>query len=87
MLAQPVELFEQVLSHEQEITSLIEQLYRTAAGEQDHATQIFLEWFITEQVEEEKTASSLLETLRMAGDSKIALLMLDRELGARQAGA
>jgi len=83
----PVDLFEQVLAHEQEITSLIEQLYRAAAAEQDHATQIFLEWFISEQVEEEKTASGLLETLRMAGDNNVALLMLDRELGARQAGA
>lgn len=83
----PLALFENVLAHEQEITSLIEQLYRKAAAEQDHATQIFLEWFISEQVEEEKTASQLLETLRMAGDNKVGLLMLDRELGARQAGA
>jgi len=83
----PVELFEQVLAHEQEVTSLIEQLYRTAGAEQDHATQIFLEWFISEQVEEEKTASQILETLRMAGESKVALLMVDRELGARAAAA
>ncbi len=83
----PVDLFEQVLAHEQEITSLIEQLYRTAGAEQDHATQIFLEWFISEQVEEEKTALQILETLRMAGDDKVGLLMLDRELGARSAAA
>jgi ferritin len=83
----PASLFEQVLAHEQEISSLIEQLYRKAGAEQDHATQIFLEWFITEQIEEEKTVTVILETLRMAGDSKVALLMLDRELGARQAGA
>ena len=83
----PVDLFEQVLAHEQEITSLIDQLYRKAAAEQDHATQVFLQWFISEQVEEEKTASQLLETLRMAGDNNVALLMLDRELGARQVTA
>jgi ferritin len=83
----PVDLFEQVLAHEQEITSLIDQLYRKAAAEQDHATQVFLQWFISEQVEEEKTASQILETLRMAGDNKVALLMLDRELGARQVTA
>jgi ferritin len=83
----PVNLFEQVLAHEQEVTSLIEQLYRKAVAEQDHATQVFLQWFISEQVEEEKTASQILETLRMAGDNKVALLMLDRELGARQAAA
>jgi len=81
----PVNLFEQVLAHEQEVTSLIEQLYRKAVAEQDHATQIFLQWFITEQVEEEKTASQLLDTLKLAGDNKVALLMLDRELGARSA--
>ena len=83
----PLELFEQILAHEQEVTSLIEQLYRTASAEQDHATQVFLQWFVSEQVEEEKSASQILETLRMAGDNKVALLMLDRELGARQATA
>src|SRR5688572_7304633 len=83
----PTDLFEQVLAHEQEVTSLIEQLYRKAVAEQDHATQVFLQWFISEQVEEEKTASQILETLRMAGDNKVALLMLDRELGARTAAA
>ena len=83
----PLALFEQVLAHEQEITSLIDQLYSKAVAEQDHATQIFLQWFISEQVEEEKTASQLLETLRMAGNNNVALLMLDRELGARQVTA
>ena len=83
----PTDLFEQVLAHEQEITSLIEQLYRKAVAEQDHATQVFLQWFISEQVEEEKAAGQILETLRMAGDNKVALLMLDRELGARTATA
>ena len=83
----PTNLFEQVLAHEQEVTSLIEQLYRKATAEQDHATQVFLTWFISEQVEEEKTASQILETLKMAGDNKVALLMLDRELGARSAAA
>jgi ferritin len=81
----PTNLFEQGLAHEQEGTSLIEQLYRKAAAAQDHATQIFLEWFISEQVEEEKAALQILETLRMAGDDKVGLLMLDRELGARTA--
>jgi ferritin len=83
----PTNVFEQVLAHEQEVTSLIEQLYRKALSEQDHATQIFLQWFISEQVEEEKTAQQILETLRMAGDNKVALLMLDRELGSRTAAA
>ena len=83
----PLELFEKVLAHEQEITSLIDQLYRKAVAEQDHATQIFVQWFISEQVVEEKTATEILDTLKMAGDSKVALLMLDRELAARAPGA
>ena len=83
----PINLFEQVLAHEQEVSSLIDQLYRKASAEQDNATQVFLQWFITEQVEEEKTATQILETLRMAGDNKVALPMLDRELGARTAAA
>ena len=83
----PVNLFEQVLAHEQEVTSLIEQLYRKAGADQDHATQIFLEWFISEQVEEEKTAKQILETLRLASDSNVGLLLVDRELGARTASA
>jgi ferritin len=83
----PMELFEKVLAHEQEISSLIDQLYRKAAAEQDHATQVFLEWFISEQVEEEKTAKQILETLRLAGESNVGLLMVDRELGGRTATA
>lgn len=83
----PTDLFGQVLAHEQEVTSLIEQLYRKAEAEQDRPTQVFLQWFITEQVEEEKTASQILETLRMAGDNRVALLMVDRELGVRTVAA
>ena len=83
----PVGVFEQALAHEQEITSLISELYRRAGAEQDHASQVFLQGFIAEQVEEEKTASQIVETLRMAGDDKVALLMIDRELAARATAA
>ena len=82
-----MEAAEEVAAHEAKVTASINALYELALKEKDYPSQIMLQWFINEQVEEEKTASSLLETLRMAGDSKIALLMLDRELGARQAGA
>ena len=85
--ASPVDVFEQALAHEQEITSLIEQLYRRAVSEPDHATQVFLEPFISEQVEEERNASQIVETLRMAGDNNAALLMIDRELAQRTAEA
>ncbi len=81
--ASPLEVFEQALAHEQEISSLIEQLYQRAVAEPDSATQVFLQAFITEQVEEERTASQIVETLRLAGDNPSALLMIDRELAQR----
>ena len=81
----PVRVFEQALAHEQEITSLIHDLYARASASQDHASQVFLQSFIAEQVEEERTAAQILETLRMAGADKTALLIVDRELAARSA--
>ena len=85
--ATPLEVFEQALAHEQEISSLIEQLYQRAAAEPDHATLVFLQAFISEQVEEERNASQIVETLRMAGDNGAALLLIDRELAQRTAEA
>ena len=82
-----IEVFEKTLEHEKAVTAKISALFDLARKEGDYASEITLQWYVTEQVEEEKTAASLLETLRMAGDNKVALLMLDRELGARQAGA
>lgn len=77
-------VFEQALAHERQISGLINQLYGLAAGEQDYASQAFLQGFVTEQVEEEKNVGSVVETLKMVGDRTDALLMLDRELGARE---
>ncbi len=77
-------VFEQALAHEQKISGLINQLYGLAAGEQDYASQAFLQGFVTEQVEEEKITSQVVERLKLAGDSKHALLLVDRELSDRQ---
>ena len=85
--AAPVELFEQALAHEREVAAKIDQLYELAHEEKDPASQAFLQWFVTEQVEEDKLLSQLVETLKLAGDNGAALLMLDRELGARQTQA
>ncbi len=85
--ASPAAVFEQALAHEQEVTTMIDQLYSRATAEQDHASQVFLQDFVREQVEEEKTASEIVETLRMIGDNNVALLMLDRELARRGAEA
>lgn len=54
-----------------------------AIAERDHATNAFLQWFITEQVEEEASAEAIIQNLKLAGDNPQALLMLDRELGTR----
>lgn len=80
----PAEVFEKVLAHEQHVTSLINKLYETAVEEKDLATQVFLQWFITEQVEEEASASDVLERIKMIGDRSSAILYLDKELGKRE---
>ncbi len=79
----PLEIFESALEHEQKITGLIHKLHATAVEKKDYATQVYLQWFITEQVEEEKSAGTAVEQLRMAGDAPAALLMLDGRFGAR----
>jgi len=79
----PLDVFEKTLEHEQKVTAMIHDLYTLAVQEKDYASQIFLQWFVTEQVEEEDNASQIVETLEMIGDSRQALLMLDRELGRR----
>jgi ferritin len=75
----PLAVFEASLAHERYITGSIEALYETS----DRSTQAFLDWFLTEQVEEEKTVGQIVDTLKLAGDSGPSLLLLDRELGAR----
>lgn len=79
----PVEIFEKILAHEQHVTDLINKLYEVAVAEKDVAAQIFLQWFVTEQVEEEASASEVLEQLRMIGDENSGLFYLDKELAAR----
>jgi ferritin len=79
----PLEIFRTALEHEQEVTRLIHDLYDLCADQHDHATQLELNWFITEQVEEEASVGTIVDQLEMAGDNEAAVLMLDRELGAR----
>lgn len=79
----PVSVFEQVLAHENHVTDRIHKLYETAVAEKDYAAQILLQWFITEQVEEEATASAILEKLRMIPEKSGALFYMDKELGKR----
>lgn len=78
-----LEVAERALEHEQLVTAAIGELYRRASAEEDYASLPLLNWFVTEQVEEESTVRQIVADLRMAGDDNSALLMLDRELGAR----
>lgn len=85
--ASPVEAVKAVLEHEQYITGRINQLADMASRENDHATQVFLHWYIAEQVEEEATADRLYHQVKALADSPHGLLMLDRELAGRKADA
>ncbi len=76
-------VMESTLEHEREVSVLINRLYELALQERDYPTQVHLQAFITEQIEEEKIASDILAQLRRIGDSS-DLLMLDRQLAARQ---
>ncbi len=79
----PLDMFEQTLKHEQFVTKSINDLVETAIAEKDHATQIFLQWYVTEQVEEEENDNEMISELKLIGDSKPGLLMMDKELATR----
>lgn len=81
----PVAVFEQILAHEQHVTESIHQLYELSIKERDYPTQTHLHWFITEQVEEEKTAEDVLDKLRSIEGQKQLLFLLDQQLGQRSA--
>ncbi|MBM4038842.1 MAG: ferritin [Planctomycetes bacterium] len=81
--ATPLAAFEAVLAHEQKVTGLINGLVELAAKEKDNATGVMLQWFVTEQVEEEKSADYIVAQLRMIGESAHGLIMLDRALAQR----
>lgn len=79
----PLEIFEHVLEHEQFVTSRINYLADVAEEVKDRAALNFLNWYLKEQVEEEANVGGLLATLKLIGDDKKALLMLDKELSTR----
>lgn len=79
-----VHVFEDALAHEQKVTEYINHLYDLAVKEKNHAATIFLQWFVTEQVEEEATARELLHKAMIAQESKAGLLFLDSELAKRK---
>ena len=79
----PLEIFEQVLKHEEFVTSWINHLMDVADEVRDRAALSFLDWYLKEQVEEESNVGGVLATLRLIGEDKKALLMLDKDLAAR----
>ena len=81
--ASPLAAFQAVYKHEQKVTGLINDLVNLANTQKDHAASISLQWFVTEQVEEEASADEFVQKLKMVGDSTQGLLMLDGELAGR----
>lgn len=79
----PAAAFKDALAHEQKVTARINNLVNMAIEERDHASNIFLQWFITEQVEEEANAEAIIRQLELIGNDKSGLFMIDRELGTR----
>lgn len=75
--------FKDTLAHEQKVTALINNLYKVAEEEHDYASRGRLDWFISEQIEEEENARNLIDRLELIGDNGYAIYMLDQELGAR----
>jgi len=77
------ELFQKTLGHEKQVTAMISNLVTLAREEKDYATESFLQWFVTEQVEEEANPTDILQKLNLFGESGEALYRLDTELGQR----
>ncbi len=79
----PLQMFEKTLEHEQKVTNWINELMELAIKEKDHATQIFFQWFVTEQVEEEENDNDIIARLKLIKSNAQGLLMLDQELSTR----
>lgn len=79
----PLDVMNKVLEHERSVTASIHSLYELAVKEKDYPTQIMLEWFIKEQVEEEKSAEDVINMLKMIGEAPAGLIMLDRQMASR----
>ena len=79
----PLAIFENAYQHEQKVTCLINELVDLAIAEKDHATNIILQWFVSEQVEEEASADEVVQKIKLMGDARGGIFMLDRELAQR----
>jgi ferritin len=82
--ASPVEVFEKSTEHEKKVTALINGIADQAEKSNDHPTKVFIQWFITEQVEEEKNALRILDLLRTIPPNSAGIFQLDHQLGKRE---
>ena len=80
-----LDVMQRALAHEQQVTAMIKEIYELAVKEEDYTTQAQLQWFLTEQVEEEKTAGAIADQLKLIGSQGTGLFVLDRELAGRTA--
>lgn len=79
----PLDIFKEAYEQEVSVTKSINSIVDLSISEKDHATHNFMQWFVSEQVEEESTALRILDKVKFIGDNKNGLLLLDRELGQR----
>jgi ferritin len=79
----PLDAFEDAYKHELKVSGLINNLANLTIDEKDHAAHQFLQWFVTEQVEEEANAQLIVDRLKLVGDNGVAIYMLDQELAKR----
>lgn len=80
-----LEVFQHVLKHEEFITSAINQLYEITINEKDYTTGNFLQWYINEQIEEESTAHTILDQIKLVGDDKAGMFHIDKLLATMAA--
>jgi ferritin len=80
----PVAVMEKSLEHEKFVSSRIHQLYKLAVEEGDYPAQVMLQWFVSEQVEEEASIDEIIERMKMFGSDGTSLFMVDTQLGARK---
>jgi ferritin len=79
----PLAAFEAAYQHEQKVTGLINGLFNLAIEEKDHAANMFLQWFVSEQVEEESSADAIVQKLKLMADAPGGMYMLDNEMAQR----
>lgn len=79
----PADVINETLKHEQKVTGLINKLADLAQDERDHATSIYLQWFVSEQVEEEASVGAVVDKLKLIGKDSNTLFVLDQEMSQR----